>query len=299
MPDIKKIEYSQDKPFFVWELEFSEIFKGENPGFDIVIGNPPYVLLQNMNCSEDTKKYLETTYEVSQYKIDLYHLFYEKGIKLLKNNGILGYITPNTFLMNIHLSKLRNFILNETCIKQIVLNNNEVFKAAKVDTLICILKKEPENSVRINNSIIVREMEENTNIIRNEITKQEIFANDENYLFNTNITNENSFILRFISKDFLKLKEIAHPYFGIQTYDKKKFVSKIKIDDTYKPCVNGKNITPYHLDNEFEYVKFIPEAIKSGGKQEVYENEKLFVRQIGQHPIATFGDKGIYSLNTV
>ena len=142
-------------------------------------------------------------------------------------------------------------------------------------------------------------MEENTNIIRNEVTRQEIFANDNNYLFNTNITNENSFILRFISKDFLKLKEIAHPYFGIQTYDKKKFVSKIKIDDTYKPCVNGKNITPYHLDNKFEYVKFIPEAIKSGGKQEVYENEKLFVRQIGQHPIATFGDKGIYSLNTV
>ena len=43
LEEIKQYEYADDKPFFIWELEFSEVFKGENPGFDIVIGNPPYV----------------------------------------------------------------------------------------------------------------------------------------------------------------------------------------------------------------------------------------------------------------
>ena len=78
---------------FNWEKEFPEIFA--NGGFDIVVGNPPYVLCQPSNTSEQTLKFYNG-FEVSSYKIDLYHLFFEKGIILSKNNAYISFITPNT-----------------------------------------------------------------------------------------------------------------------------------------------------------------------------------------------------------
>ena len=84
-----------------------------------------------------------------------------------------------------------------------------------------------------------------------------------------------------------------------QRNSQKKYVSNEQLEPSYKPCVNGKNVFRYYLNDNYEYVNFIPSAIKSGGKTEVYENEKIFVRQIGERPIAMIGKKGIYSLNTV
>lgn len=69
-------------------------------GFDIVIANPPYVLLQNSDISIETQNNLKETYCVAQYKVDLYHLFIERGGKLLDKNGFLCYITSSTFLTN-------------------------------------------------------------------------------------------------------------------------------------------------------------------------------------------------------
>ncbi|MBL0325853.1 MAG: Eco57I restriction-modification methylase domain-containing protein [Cytophagaceae bacterium] len=67
-------------------------------GFDIVIGNPPYVLVQSLSIDDDLKK-AYNSYTVAQYKTDLYHLFIQKSIDLsASNSGILSFITPNTFL---------------------------------------------------------------------------------------------------------------------------------------------------------------------------------------------------------
>ena len=102
---------------FNWEKEFPEIFA--NGGFDIVVGNPPYVLCQPSNTNEKTLKFYNN-FEVSSYKIDLYHLFFEKGIILSKNNGYISFITPNTYLVNKYNLKLREFILRNTQIKEII-----------------------------------------------------------------------------------------------------------------------------------------------------------------------------------
>ena len=75
---------------FNWEKEFPEIFA--NGGFDIIVGNPPYVLCQPSNTSEQTLKFYNG-FEVSSYKIDLYHLFFEKGIILSKNNIFIYFIS--------------------------------------------------------------------------------------------------------------------------------------------------------------------------------------------------------------
>ena len=123
---------------FNWEKEFPEVFA--NGGFDIVVGNPPYVLCQPSNTSEQTLKFYNG-FEVSSYKIDLYHLFFEKGIILSKNNAYISFITPNTYLVNKYNLKLREFILKNTQIKEIINYKNIVFEDANVDVSKIILKK--------------------------------------------------------------------------------------------------------------------------------------------------------------
>jgi type I restriction-modification system DNA methylase subunit len=109
---------------FNWQNAFPKVF--ENGGFDVIIGNPPYVLCQPSNTNEKTLDYYKK-FEVASYKIDLFHLFFEKSISILNGKGLLGFITPNTYLMNKYIQKLRKFILENTTIELIVNYEDSVF----------------------------------------------------------------------------------------------------------------------------------------------------------------------------
>ena len=79
-----------------YDHAFKTEYKG---GFDVIIGNPPYVLCQPSNTDEKTLDYFKK-FEVASYKIDLFHLFFELSIRFIKQKGKLGFITPNTYLKN-------------------------------------------------------------------------------------------------------------------------------------------------------------------------------------------------------
>jgi tRNA1(Val) A37 N6-methylase TrmN6 len=82
--------------------------------FDVVIGNPPYIFSRE-NLNAERKKYFKKEYELTQFKINLYILFIEKGSKLLnRKDGVLYYIIPNNWLTLSTTSDLRAFILKKT-----------------------------------------------------------------------------------------------------------------------------------------------------------------------------------------
>lgn len=140
---IKDKEFVKDLAFD-WEKEFPEIFK--NGGFDIVIGNPPYVRQESI---KEIKPYLEQNYKVYTGVADLYCYFYELGYNLLKDNGYLGFITSNKWFRAKYGEKLREFLLNNTEFYNIVdYNGTKVFEGATVDSNILIFKKN-----RVKNSI--------------------------------------------------------------------------------------------------------------------------------------------------
>ena len=129
---------------FDWEKEFPEVFK--NGGFDIVIGNPPYVRQETI---KEIKPYLEQNYKVYTGVADLYCYFYELGYNLLKDNGYLGFITSNKWFRAKYGEKLREFLLSNTEFYNIVdYNGTKVFEGATVDSNILIFKKN-----RVKNSI--------------------------------------------------------------------------------------------------------------------------------------------------
>ena len=121
----------QSAKFFDPETMF-----GFNSGFDIVIGNPPYIAGKSGLLTSQDKKYYNDKYETAEYQLDTYILFTEKGIKLLRDKGTITYIMPNTWLANIHLKKIRQFLLEKTKINEILLMPDDVFLSAVVDTTI-------------------------------------------------------------------------------------------------------------------------------------------------------------------
>jgi len=118
---------------FKWEEEFPEIFaKG---GFDVVIGNPPYVQIN------ENKAYYEKNFSTSKCG-DLYALFYERGIEVLKEKGLFSYITPSLFIKGMRYDSLRNFLLNSTSIIEIDDKGDGVFQDVQMPTAIVVASKQ-------------------------------------------------------------------------------------------------------------------------------------------------------------
>ena len=162
LPDINKgLQPLVDRMRCTLEHALRPEYKG---GFDVVIGNPPYV-----QVNDEFYKY----YETSKCG-DLYALFFERGIKIMKKSGFFGFITPNLFIKGMNYESLRQYLLINTNIIEIIDKGDGVFSDVQMPTAITILKKEQnlnqewENFLP-GNSILIRI--KNNSINLNEIVK--------------------------------------------------------------------------------------------------------------------------------
>jgi len=123
------------KPFFLWKLYFSEVFLRPDPGFDVVIANPPYVRQESI---KEQKAYFKDHYRVYQGTADLYVYFVERGVNLLAAGGEFAYILPNKWMRANYGKPLRAW-LKERRIEEIVdFGDLPVFESAT--TYPCILR---------------------------------------------------------------------------------------------------------------------------------------------------------------
>ena len=128
LPKIKSWEKLEDKPF-IWELEFFEVFNGENPGFDIVIGNPPY------GAKLSKEEYLNGERIRKKSESYFINLSYNK---LLKNNGILGFIIPKSFNYTSSYVLMREHVLDNI---ETIIDCGKVWKNVKLEEVILIINK--------------------------------------------------------------------------------------------------------------------------------------------------------------
>ncbi len=143
------LDPSANQDFFLWHTWFKDIF--DNGGFDIVIGNPPYVVLAGEDDLNIQYKRIFLT--ANDGKTNLYKLFYEQGLKLLTQDGVLSFITPNTYLTGKDSKVLRGLFFKTTSLREIIeyTEKDKVFEnvTQAVTTLILTKPAKSDNKVKI------------------------------------------------------------------------------------------------------------------------------------------------------
>ena len=138
LEEIKKLRHKNIKPFFIWKLEFSDVFK-EKGGFDVVIGNPPYI--RHRDLDKNFKDKLCDIFEVGMTTADIYCYFYELSYGLLRKKGVLAFITSNKWMRARYGEKLRDFLKKNTIIYSLIDLGGNQFETATVDTNVLIFSK--------------------------------------------------------------------------------------------------------------------------------------------------------------
>ena len=257
---------------FNFNEEFSEVFaKG---GFDVVIGNPPYVEQKKI---KDIKHILEEKYDTYNSMADLYCYFYELAVKMLKTGGVMGYITSNSWLNVDYGINIRKLLNNYYIIEIEDHNGEKIFSDAQVDTNIIVLKK----IERKNTDVKIVLTKENKTFYFN----QEEFVEEKGFLF---LDNNLEKLRKRLDENGEPLKnwKIKMNRGIVTGLDKAFIIEKERYDELTKkdrknkeiivPLLRGKNIGRYEINYQDLYLINSHNGYKQAHEDIPYVNVESF-----------------------
>ena len=301
---VKKLKDESDDLLNKYIVSEPEMKYGNNTrGFDIVIGNPPYGAL----FSDAEIHYLKNRYQTSVWRGESYLMFIEQGLKLLKEDGILGFIIPDTLLNLSFTQPARELLLRNSKLNEIVGLPSNVFPGATVDTIILITEKADYTNSYHKANIWVKTFGKKQIISSVENPKKEFYAKSidwfEQNAFNLQIDNSERELLNKIELGKSVINDIAEMYSGIKSYevgkgepaqsekirDEKPYTSETKVDKSWQPFYDGKHIGRYQLLwRNNNWIKY-GEWLAAPRNPENFVNEKILIRKItGKTLLATY-----------
>lgn len=307
MKKLEQYKKSKSKPFFLWKLYFNDVFfdetgkPKENPGFDVVIANPPYVSFYSntgSSLSESEKENFVRNY-VSVIKkndrINTMNLFSEKGIHLLRIGGSLSFIVNKTMAVLPSYKSIREYLLSNSTFNYLI-TNLDPFEAV-VDCIIYgVQKKESkDNQLKLYHGQLMNYCLIPENIFRKNKYFEFHFSKNKKIIDKIELIKKNLDDALIINR-------------GVNIggcFDQ--FLSKEFKEGSYKYLAGTKAVKKYYYkwNNKFDSfmifdVKKEKELRKEGktlalGDPNRYEKERLFLPESGQTIISAYSDEKIFS----
>jgi hypothetical protein len=211
---------SKERCFFHWELEFPEVFFDEfgrekdNPGFDVVVGNPPYV--DGRGIEVEGFQYIKEKFISGKGKVNLFNIFLEIGIKIAKSpGGRTSFIIPVPFLRNSRYWAIRGLILDKCIINCLCLTEPVPFEDSVVEGLVVVLANEILDEKRRNNQI--RFLSQVTEQWERYYIPQKFYYSIENNKFLTSVKERDVRLIDKIKGNAIRLSSLCHINDGIST----------------------------------------------------------------------------------
>ncbi|MDX1905370.1 MAG: Eco57I restriction-modification methylase domain-containing protein, partial [Thermonemataceae bacterium] len=253
---------------FEWRFEFPEVLndEGDFVGFDVVIGNPPYIRQEEI---KELKPHFKSQFRLYTGTADVYIFFIEKGFQILKNKGLFTFIMPNKFMQAGYGQPARKFLLEQNLIEIIDFGDFQVFEEAT--TYPCILTASKETAkqtfkaTKIHSSDFINDFSAYIFNATNYINHQSL--NDETWIVSN--PQDQNLLQKLVSKG-KRLEEYVGEMgkYGIKTglteafvIEKEKAEELIKINSKYskhlRPFLLGREVKPYLAGKPSNYlIKF-------------------------------------------
>jgi len=293
------------KNAFEWRFEFPEVLndEGDFVGFDVVIGNPPYVFARD-NFSSNMKSYFIENYQTTQYQVNLYFLFIEKTISLMRKSGGFSLIVPNSLLMVSSAKHLRKHLLNEVAVSEIINLMGKTFEGINVEAIIISGIRATKNysskiSIYVNEGadFILTQSKEQGLFMQNDGSELTVFSNDHNDSLISKLRNGSEDL-----NDLVLIKA------GLQAYESGKGNPKqtaedvknrpydysYKFDENTYEYLEGKDVQRYQIKWSGTFLQY-GNNLAAPRTFDIFSGNKIIIREItGKHPfsiIAAFSDE--------
>lgn len=280
---------------FNWKEEFKTVF--DKGGFDVMIGNPPYVDIKALQ--KNVVDFIYEFFKTANNRINLFSVFIERSINVLNERGFFSFIIPSSLLTQESYKDIRKEIVYSTQLNSIVRLPNESFGGAagevKVDTILLTFQK---NRIANNKTeIIVYKGFDRINDIErlnadyNFYIDQNDWRKDEDFLFRINVNDSTIKLLKKIEKDTIKLLDCAEFCLGLTPYDKYKghtkeqiahrvFHANYKKDETFKKLLAGNDVTRYNVKwNSEEWISY-GKWLGAPRHKRFFTEKRILVKQI-------------------
>jgi len=275
-----KEDWVKTKPF-EWEAYFRKIVKEEG-GFDVIIGNPPYVRIQTL--PKDQVGFFNKNYISATGNYDIYALFVERGLQLLKPGGILGFILPHKFFQAAYGQGLRKVIAEKNALMEVVnFRDNQIFGQASTYTCLLFLQKGKERAFKYSEVAKLEDPEKQLQIIREheeyeddrmrigKIPKKQVTEAPWSFSF-----GEEASLLEKIKDMGSPLEQVTERIFqGLKTS-----ADKIYILDVIQRKTKSIKVRSPHLDRDIELEPELLKPLIKGGQMRRYlvvEPEKVIL----------------------